>query len=82
LDNAVLPHTYRDVPALGRVAHGVVQEYGGGLEDAVPIEGGLDLSFREDAFDRHLSVAGVPGCLRRLPKCLEEDSRKFATKEG
>ena len=62
----VLPHTYRDVAALGRVAHGVVQEYGGGLEDAVPIEGGLDLSFREDAFDRHLSVVRVPGCLRRL----------------
>src|SRR5215203_6103458 len=63
---AVLPHTYRDVPALGRVAHGVVQEYGGGLGGAVPIEGGLDISFREDTFDRHLSVVGVLGCLRRI----------------
>ena len=53
----VLAHTYRDVAALGRVAHGVVQEYGGSLEGAVPIEGGLDLSFREDAFDGHLSDA-------------------------
>ncbi len=43
--------------ALGRVANGVVQEYGGGLEGAVPIEGGLDLSFGEDAFDGHLSDA-------------------------
>src|SRR5918999_1722944 len=64
--DAVLPHTYRDVPALGLVAHGVVQEYGGSLEGTVPIEGGLDLSFQEDAFDRHLSVVGVPGCLRRF----------------
>ena len=63
---AVLPHTYRDVPALGRVAHGVVQEYGSGLGGAVPIEGGLDISFREDTFDRHLSVVGVLGCLRRI----------------
>src|SRR5215216_6416801 len=37
---AVLPHSHRDVPALRRVAHGIVQEYGGDLEGAVPIEGG------------------------------------------
>src|SRR3712207_9490902 len=39
----LLAHPHRDASALGGVPHGVVQEYGGDLQDASPIEGRLDL---------------------------------------
>src|SRR5215207_7043673 len=62
----LLPQPHRDAPALRRVLHGVVQEDGGGLEDAVPVEGGHDLALRADVLDGDLAARGGPGRLRRL----------------
>ena len=59
-----LPEPHGGPPSIRRVLHGVVQEYGGYLEDALPVEGGRDPELRRDVLDGHLSSCGVPGRLR------------------
>jgi hypothetical protein len=61
-----LPQPHSDATALRRVLHGVVQEYGGGLEDASPVESGPDLVLRGDVLDGHLPFGGVACSLRRF----------------
>src|SRR5919112_4365369 len=55
-----LPDRYRNIASIRRVLDGVVQEYGGSLPDAVPVERGVDRSLCGEILDDQLSVRGGP----------------------
>ena len=74
------PQPPGDAPALRRVLHGVVQEYGGGLEDPVSVEGGPDLVLRgtysTDTFPSAASLAACAASSATAPRSWRPTSRR------